>query len=134
MEKVTKCCLSPDKDAADYTDEFLRENPVFREFLVHGLADPQHGPAYATNPLVKYRVLSGGIPALSYAVAANPLSNAQGNFDMQIQFKTDQQWPSEEHSGDATGDWLHGDFRNVALSYVYGMYEKMIELGGLDEE
>lgn len=44
------------------------------------------------------------------------------------------QWPTEGHSGLSSGDWLHSDFYGVALSHVYKMYEKMIKIGGLDDE
>ncbi len=103
------------------------------DFLETGLTDPVQGPGLAAQKLVKYHVLAGGIPALSYAAAANPVSGLQG-FDMQSEFKTGTYWPTEGHEDpESAGKWIHSDFKNVALSFVHKMYTKMIELGGLDE-
>lgn len=31
-------------------------------------------------------------------------------------------------------DWLHSDFRNVAMPYVYPVYERMLSIAGYIEE
>jgi hypothetical protein len=50
---------------------------------------------------------------------------------MESEGRTQNQWPSEGHTGDNIGDWLHSDFKNAALPYVYQMYEAMIAKGSL---
>jgi hypothetical protein len=107
---------------------------MFRDFIEADLVDPVQGPGLAAQKLVKYHVLAGGIPALSYAAAANPVSGLPG-FDMQSEFKTGAYWAVDEdhESPESAGKWLHSDFKNVPLSFVHKMYTKMIELGGLDE-
>ncbi len=121
---------------ATYSDSYLRENPVFMGFLEGDLTDPTLGSAKAGEDLVRYHVLAAGIPALSFAAAVHPIGGAKGNFDMSEDFRTDDnQWPSEGHEGDkSSNQWIHSDFYGVALSHVYKMYEKMIELGALDDE
>jgi len=44
-------------------------------------------------------------------------------------------WPKERTSrnGEYASDWLHSDFKDIALPYVYPMYEKMLEIGQLTE-
>jgi hypothetical protein len=126
-------------EAAALSEAELRENPIFREFLVGDLADPDLGSALAGQRLLKYQVLASGIPALSYAAGSNSIwgeDMKDQRFNMQERFMTDsEQWPTEGHEDDeAVNQWLHSDFYGVALSHVYLMYEKMIELGGLDDE
>ncbi len=117
---------------------YLRENPVFRGFLEEDLTGSTLGSAKAGEKLVRYHVLAGGIPALSFAAAANPIGgdSMEGrDFNMSADFRTDEnQWPTEGHDGKSNKKWIHSDFYGVALSHVYKMYEKMIELGTLDDE
>ncbi|MFK5923034.1 MAG: hypothetical protein QM496_12715 [Verrucomicrobiota bacterium] len=124
---------------AGYSKEYLRENPVFREFLVEGLTDPSSGSALANKKLVKYHVLASGIPALSFAAGSNPIGGGNmknRRFNMQTTFMTNaDQWPTEGHEDNkSSGKWLHSDFYGVALSHIYKMYEKMVKLGSLDDE
>lgn len=53
------------------------------------------------------------------------------NFNMETKGRTTGQWPAEGHSGSNAGKWLHSDFKNAALPYVYQMYEAMIAKGSL---
>ena len=50
---------------------------------------------------------------------------------MEADGRTQSQWPTEGHFGPDVGHWLHSDFKNVALPYVYQMYQAMIEKGSL---
>ncbi len=128
---------SPVAVAALSKDE-LRDNPIFRKFLVEDLTDPVLGNGLADKKLVEYHVLASGIPALSFAAGSNPIGGESmkgRRFNMQTTFMTDAgQWPTEGHSGLSSGDWLHSDFYGVALSHVYKMYEKMVKIGSLDDE
>ena len=48
--------------------------------------------------------------------------------------KTDpMQWPLENHKGESQNKWLHSDMREVALCFLYQMYEEMINLGNLKQ-
>ena len=125
----------------ELTNAELRAKPFFKPFLELGLFDSATGSALAGQPNVKYDLLARGLPALSYAAAANLVEGAQGNFNMETQFRTDlARWPLESHQSDENGEddlwegrWLHSDFKNVALSHVYKMFDQMIETGGLDQ-
>ena len=73
----------------ELTNEELREKPFFKPFLELGLFDAQIGSELAGQNHVKYDILARGIPALSFAAAANAVDGAQGNFNMEGQFRTD---------------------------------------------
>ena len=43
-------------------------------------------------------------------------------------------WPVERIQGTPEDyDWFHSDFRNMAMPYVYQMYEEMLDQAGLRE-
>jgi hypothetical protein len=43
-------------------------------------------------------------------------------------------WPFERLKDDSLkNDWLHSDFRNIALPYVYPVYESMLDITQLRE-
>jgi hypothetical protein len=51
---------------------------------------------------------------------------------MEDKGRTANLWPSEGHTANASaGRWLHSDLRNVALPFVYKLYDEMIALGSL---
>lgn len=108
----------------------VKQHPFYEPFAEVGLYDPARGSALAADKDLQYRLLATAIPAQSYAVAANAVNEFarldNENIDMMM-LKTDGQWPRDH------GQWLHGDFRAVALCYVHKMYAKMIELGQLDQ-
>jgi hypothetical protein len=124
-------------DPATITDAELRETPYFDDFNEDNLTDndPVVASDKAAEDPVLYDLLARGIPALSYAAAVDGFNGAQ-DFDMEQLGRPDgtNAWPNEGHSGEASGDWLHSDFRNVALPYVYPMYEAMITKGDLNED
>jgi hypothetical protein len=119
---------------AEVPTEELKTKPFFRRFLEADLMDPDPATASAKagETKVKYDVLARAIPAMSNAVAANPLpSLGSRNFDM----------PGDGVAKDSSGNkltlptpnnqWRHSDFKVIALPYVYPMYEAMISQGGL---
>jgi hypothetical protein len=89
-----------------------------------------NGSDVAANPKVRYDVLARGVPAMSFAVAPNPLHGVV-NFDMEEEGRDSSRWPAEGHGGFRTGNWIHSDFKNLALLYVAPMYDAMISKGGL---
>ena len=120
--------------------EQLKIKPVFEFFLEQDLfhADAAIASAKASEANVQYDLLARGLPALSYAAAANNIASlnkfpVSRNFDLEIQGRNASQWPVEGHTGDpkATGRWLHSDFKNAALPYVQRFYENMISIGSL---
>ncbi len=119
----------------------LAQFPRFRYFLesaLHG-TDPVSASSTAGALNVKYDLLARGLPALSYAAAvdflASPPLGQIDNIDVETDGRVLGQWPTEGHTFDAAAAnaWLHSDFRNVALQYVYPMYEIMINKGPLNE-
>lgn len=123
---------------ASITNEQLKTRPFFDEFIEADLinADPEIASNKASEAKVQYDLLARGLPALSYAAAANRIIaldqiDPARNFDMETKGRTSGQWPTEGHSGSNAGKWLHSDFKNAALPYVYQMYEAMIAKGSL---
>ena len=123
-------------EAATITNAQLRQKPFFAPFLFSDLHDPAKGSAEAAKTEVKYKTLASGIPASSYAIACNSIDeiNFGGgplnrNFNIEAQFKNG--WL--ENTGSEGDDWLHSDFKDVTFTYVYPMYEKMIDLGELNK-
>jgi hypothetical protein len=93
-------------------------------------------------PAVRYNLLATAIPASSYAVAPNAIdeltANSQGNrnHNMESSLKNTDQYGAVfwmENDPTYNGDWIHSDFRDVAHTYVWPMYEKMIDLGQLKQ-
>ena len=103
------------------------------------IADAQ---AEAIKLKTQWRLLGHAIPALSYAAAVNPVSKlnqyGERNFNMHAlrEFPNGTGapplWPQDRLSDPILKeDWLHSDFRNVAMSYVYRMYDVMLDKGDL---
>lgn len=115
------------------TGDDIKEIPQFSPFLEANLhsSDAQLASNTATGN-VRFDLLARGIPALSDAAAVNTVPGVI-NFDMEVSGRDPNDWPSEDHDDESSGDWLHSDFRNVALPYVYPMYQQMINKGALDE-
>ena len=121
---------------ASITNEQLKTRPFFDEFKEDDLIniDPAIASAKAGETKVQYDLLARGLPALSYAAAANlvPALSGDRNFNMETEGRTPNRWPSEGHTSTTTQNrWLHSDFKNAALPYVYQMYEAMIAKGSL---
>ena len=36
-------------------------------------------------------------------------------------------WPGAGHKADNTGHWLHSDYKNAALPFVFPLFELMID-------
>ena len=114
------------------TGDDIKEIPRFGPFLEADLhsSNAQTASDTATQN-VRFDLLARGIPALSDAAAVATVPGVK-NFDMEASGRDPNEWPSEDHSGESSGDWLHSDFRNVALPYVHLMYQHMINQGALN--
>lgn len=131
--------LSPE-EASLLTDDQLKEEPFHLKLLYPDLYDPDNGSAAAGPTIKRYELLATGIPAMSFAVAVNPLPKLEivnpgetRNFNMPAAMKNEYAvWPTHSFQKNPE-DWLHGDFKDVSFQYLYPMYQKMIDLGNLDE-
>jgi len=90
------------------------------------------GSSEAQQNQSKY--LAEMVPALSYASGANQIvkltadSGEQRNFNMPDIYQNG--WPSVR-MGDLS--WLHSDIKTIAYPYIYQFYDKMVELGELNQ-
>jgi len=129
--------VSEPSPSTSATDAELRKVPFFRHFLEADLmgSDDNLASLRAGESHVQYDVLARGLPALSYAAAANEmpiLELVDRNFDMEEEGRVGGVWPTEGHQDLTTvGRWLHSDLKNVALPYVWPTYEAMIQRGVL---
>jgi hypothetical protein len=132
--------FTPERASQQISDEQLKTKPFHLEFLHAGLYDPARGSGTAGETLKRLELLATGIPAMSYAVAVNPLDVFEvtelnpvlKNFNMAASLKSDGVWPTHKYQNNRE-DWLHGDFKDVAFQYLHPMYQKMIDLGKLNE-
>ena len=80
----------------------------------------------------QWHLFAEAIPAMSFAVAANPVTGMQGNYDM---MDYQNGWPQSRLSNSVRlNNWLHCDYKNMSFNYVLPMYEKMITEGELRDE
>jgi hypothetical protein len=86
---------------------------------------------------VRYDALARGLPALSPAAGSTPFPALGGarvvNYDLEQQGRpVGGDWPEEGHRSPLTKErWLHSDFKNVALPFVYPLFQTMIKRGSL---
>ena len=117
----------------------LKEQPFFNPggAEVAALYGPDYGPGsdYAINNIDV--LLAEMIPALSLPVGANPVSAFVGpggdrNFNMNTP-AFQNGWPEDRLNGDWQNRWLHGDYKAVAYFYVFCLFDKIRDLGGLNQ-
>lgn len=97
------------------------------EQLEGNSATKSNSSAIAADKHNAWYLLSTAIPARSYAVGANHLNSlGDRNYNMNSLYQK-QGWPDER----AEKHWRHDDFWTLAPNFVYGVYEKIIELGDL---
>ena len=126
--------------AARITDAQLRTHPFFRPFEQRWLHVPFISPRSPLTDGAKFRydLLARGLPALSPAAGATPFPALGGhtsvvNYDLENQGRpVGGNWPVEGHDSPLTrGRWLHSDFKNAALPFVYPLFQTMINRGSL---
>ena len=126
--------------AARIPDAQLRSHPFFRPFEQQGLHARSIGPGVPMADIakVRYDALARALPALSPAAGSTPFPPLAGgagvvNYDLELQGRpVGGAWPEEGHRSPLTKDrWLHSDFKNVALPYVYPLFQTMINRGSL---
>jgi hypothetical protein len=89
------------------------------------------GSTYAQTS--RNRILSDAIPALTLPVGANAVTildqpGNPHNFDMNSLYKNG--WPLTRNSGEGL-NWHHSDFRQVAFTFTYPLFDKLISQGNL---
>ena len=121
--------------AARLPAEQMLRTPFFRPFEEARLHDLSPAPV---SPLldparIRYDLLARAIPAMTYAAGSNPMpSSGSGrsfaNFDLEAQGRRKEvRWPVEGHARPrARGRWLHSDFKNVALPFVFPLYAEIV--------
>jgi len=124
------------------TQDELAQYGYFKK-LSH-FENDENGYSYLYQPIAStvalqnnqhaWDLLASGIPAMSFAAAANPVNRLNDfgdrNFNMEDLRGNNQLWPSERTaSTDLNTRWLHSDIRNVALPYVYHSLDLMLEIG-----
>jgi len=115
-------------ETAEIANDELKSKPFFRA----GPADlyGPNGSKYASPEQHRNTLLAEMIPALSFAAGSNPLTlfalpgREDRNYDM-MEYRTG--WPR------SNPDWQHSDLKLVAYPFVYKLYEKLVELGGLNQ-
>jgi hypothetical protein len=86
------------------------------------------GSQYATDHL--NFLLAGFIPSRTLPAGANNMSVLLSGHNFNMQTPTFQTgWPASRNNT----DWLHSDLRVVAYLYVYRLYDKFRDLGGLNQ-
>jgi hypothetical protein len=117
----------------------LIADPFFRPFSegwLHATRRPRPSPLL-DDSLVRYDLLARGIPAVTFAAGAVPLShlqmkNAMGEShqDINLEIKgrvPKNRWPTDAHQAvRAPSRWLHSDYKNAALPFVFPLFELMI--------
>ena len=111
------------------SDETLRGDSVFKLFYDLNLHYSALGSALATNLAVRAKLLAEAIPAVSRATGRNQVDNRFGtsanNKDL-VEFKTaGMTWPRNDDR------WRHSDFKEVAYSLNFGLYDDIRDRGGL---
>jgi hypothetical protein len=127
-------------EVANVPAEQLRTNAFFQMTSSSFAADAAlYGPsASAYAQANRERILSDAIPALTLPVGANAVPTlsleqlgVERNFLMPDLFKNG--WPSERPaSGTEAGKWYHSDVREVAYTYIYKLFDEIVNDGNLE--
>lgn len=121
-------------ETARLTPAQLQQSPFFTPFIeswLHLPSNNQRSPLL-DSPHIRYDLLARAIPALSYAAGAialpaNGAQSAIQNFDLEALGRRPGAWPQEGHtSRQSQGRWLHSDFKNVALPFVFPFFARLV--------
>ncbi len=122
------------------TKQDLRTKPYHKSFFYSDLYDSEKGSATAADN--RFQILATGVPAMSYAIAVNPIDplnalnndGVERNYNMQAELKGSNivTWPALDAQHQL--DWGHSDFKDISIQFVYPMYRKILTLAKLNEE
>jgi len=146
--------LPAQADENGYSTSKLPTAPFFKPFQASETGDyyPNYqgvklmaplGDSDADNEARKLvtqaKCLAEGIPALSYAQGSNPAARyhfggVNRNFDLNTNYNASDSsgfkngWPASRLNDQ---NWKHGDYIQVAYYFVYPLYTKIVNDGGL---
>ena len=132
--------MSP-QDAAELSNEELRQHPFFQDFRNPEMHTSPNGAIVATNYLYRAEMLAYAIPAESYAVGANPLpwlnayTNAvtnesipSRNFNMATFIDGQEDLPVNGSNPEKKyRDWQHSTFVQRSYKRVHRLYKEIIK-------
>jgi len=110
--------------------------PTYDATLLLAPAGDATANAQAAIPTTQHKLLAEAIPALSFAVATNPVDvfdNFSGNRNYNVNTQFQNGWPQERLSGVSGNNWLHSDLKNIPYVYIHEYYDKFVEIGGFDQ-
>ncbi|HHJ18895.1 MAG TPA: alpha/beta fold hydrolase, partial [Gammaproteobacteria bacterium] len=124
---------------SQYADLYAPINPGGAN-IGHNTGDAATASTRAGENETQWDLLASGIPAMSFAAAANPISALDArpigglntNFNMEALRGDAQAWPASRTSSWGKR-WLHSDIKNIALPYVHHTFDTMLEIGGGDQ-
>jgi len=131
--------IPPSQAAAAPPSQLLVTNAFFNMSVDTAIfTTSTSGSTYAAAN--RNRILSDAIPALTLPLGANYDANLDlefggtRNFDMQASFENG--WPAGRGTPQwgnltAAGEWHHSDFHQVAYTFTYHLFDKMITVGNL---
>ena len=102
------------------SDEELIRHPPFRPFNEPWLLTTNAISQSAVAP-IRARILSDGIPALSFAAGANPLPGGSVSGNINYATFMVNGWPRK------SGRWLHSDIKDVAFIYNSGFFKRIVQ-------
>jgi hypothetical protein len=116
-------------DANALSNSVLQTNSFFQLFFPTDLYTT-NGSALVSNRAIRSVLLAEAVPAVSCAAGWTSLdvptqSFGLGNVDMMTKKTPGATWPRQN------GDWWHGDFKEVAYFYVYGLFDDVVDEGAL---
>lgn len=115
--------------AAQLPDDQLRTNAFFDMTYDTDLFGP-NGSVYAQ--VNRNRILSDAIPALTLPIGANPVPGSgivALNLDMQANYENG--WPADRMATEELNNWHHGDYRQVAYTFTYKLFNDLVNFGNL---
>jgi len=116
-----------------YESQFDGSKQVHGPDWIVDLFDPAKGSTTAEQH--REQLLAQALPALTLPAGANFVSKFgdANNFDMDQLFKTNaQRWPRGPNS-QGLREWRHSDIRAMPYNHIYQAFDKMVNLGGLDQ-
>ena len=129
------------QDAANLTDDILRQHPFFLDFANLEMHSSSNGLIVATNYLYRAEMLAYAIPSESYAVGANPLPGRSSmtpqsppdglycNHDMATLFTSGMGDlpPNGDEFEDRHRDWQHSTFVQRSYKRVHQLFRVIMK-------
>ena len=110
------------------TPEYAGQLWQFRKEVFEHDPDEMFSATITTN--MQNRILAKGIPALSIPTGNCPFLPIDASRHFNMNSLTQNAWcrnHPENHSR-----WLHTDIQNTAFFFTYGVFERIVDKGGLN--